>query len=75
MKETKYQYIRKSGEVTFENNDAATIYELMARDLIAKKLQRCTYIKSMRRVNNYDGTITITMYQANGDKAVYTVPW
>lgn len=51
-----------------------TIYERLAGMLISKKINRCTYITRIKRVNNYDGTQTITITQDNGYRMVFIVP-
>ena len=42
--------------------------------LISKKINRCTYITRIKRVNNYDGTQTITITLDNGYRMVFIVP-
>jgi hypothetical protein len=54
--------------------DPATVYSRLAGALIAKKLNKCTYITRIKRVNNYDGTQTITITQDNGYRMVFIVP-
>jgi len=49
------------------------IYKQLARDLIAKKINECTYIRLIKRKQNYDGTITITIYYDNDVKRTYTI--
>lgn len=53
--------------------DEKEIYESLAHDLIAKKISACTWIKSIKRTQNYDGTITITVLYDNNCRSLYTV--
>lgn len=66
----------KSGskwEVTYTCTDEKEVYDSLAHDLIAKKINACTYIRSIKRNNNYDGTQNITISYDNNVRAVYTV--
>lgn len=54
--------------------DKKTVYERLAGMLIEKKLNHCTYITRIKRVNNYDGTQTIIITQNNGYRMVFIVP-
>lgn len=58
---------------SYINNNPADVYESLAHALIAKKLHACSYIKSIKRTNNYDGTQTVTVNYDNGVKTVYIV--
>lgn len=49
------------------------IYESLARELIAKKLLHCEWIKSIKDRTNYDGTRTITVTYNNDTRAIYTI--
>lgn len=49
------------------------IYKSLATDIIAKKIHKCLWVKSIRDVSNYDGTRNISVYYNNSCKAVYTV--
>ena len=53
--------------------DEAIVYKHLASDLISKKINGCEYIKSIKRVNNYDGTQTITVTHFNNYRSIYTV--
>ena len=59
--------------VPFRTTDAEYIYKDLAKCLIDKKINKCTYIRSIKRIPNYDGTQTIVVTHDNGVKAVYTV--
>lgn len=52
------------------------VLEMLTSDLIAKKVNQCKYISRIKRVNNYDGTQTITVYYSKdigGGKRVYRI--
>lgn len=53
--------------------DELEIYKSLSADLIAKKLNNCSYIKTVKRVCNYDGTQNITVTYNNDCRAIYTV--
>ena len=53
--------------------DKEDIYKSLATDIIAKKIHKCLWIKSIRDMSNYDGTRNITVYYDNDCKSVYTV--
>lgn len=63
----------KKYEVDTIITDVAAVYESLARDLVAKKLQACNWITSIKDRTNYDGTRTITVTYNNGCRALYTV--
>jgi hypothetical protein len=66
--------LKKGGWVEAHTiTDEATVYARLSEDLIAKKINKCLYIKSIKRVNNYDGTQNITAVYDHGVKVVYTV--
>lgn len=76
MREIKRVVEVKEGRnwnIHHEVTDEKEIYESLAHDLIAKKLSSCTWIKSIKRVQNYDGTITITVNYDNNCRSLYTV--
>jgi len=62
---------------TYRTEHRDIVYERLTHDLVAKYLEKCSYIKSIRRTQNYDGTITITIYMQHGsagaERAVYTI--
>ena len=58
---------------TFVETNPGAVYESLASDLANKFLCKCSYIKRVKRVNNYDGTINISVYYVDDVKAVYTV--
>ena len=76
MREIKREFQIRSGNkwgTTHETTDPAEVYEFLSRDLIAKKINACTYIKSIKRVNNYDGTQTITVTYDSATRNIYTI--
>jgi len=54
--------------------DEAEIYRRLSENLIAKKINKCLYIKSISRRQNYDGTHDITVTFVNGVRHIYTIP-
>lgn len=71
----RVMYVKEKNKYieTITQTDAAQVYEYLAHDLIAKKINACRYIKSIKRRNNYDGTQQITIIYDNNTKAEYTV--
>lgn len=63
-KYVREEYVEQSGE---------EVYRHLANDLIAKKLNECRWIRSIRRRNNYDGTQTIVVSYDNDVRAIYTI--
>lgn len=53
--------------------DKTEIYKSLSDDLLHKKIHKCSYIKSIKDMCNYDGTRTIITYYDNGVKRVYIV--
>ena len=49
------------------------IYDSLTKDLIAKKLNKCTYIKSIKRIPLYNGFQRITVTYDNDVRRIYTV--
>lgn len=58
---------------TYRDENPATIYDSLAHDLIAKKVNACTWIKSVKRVPQYNGLQTITVTYDNGCRSIYVV--
>lgn len=58
---------------SMRQTDPATVYEYLSKELIAKKINQCTYIRSIKRQNNYDGTQNITVTYDNNVRAIYTI--
>ena len=59
--------------ISHETTDTNEIYRSLSRDLIAKKFNGCTYIKSIKKTPNYDGTNTVKVYHDNGVKVTYII--
>ena len=49
------------------------IYDSLAHDLISKKICGCTWIRSIKCVQHYDGFITITVTYGSNCRAHYTI--
>lgn len=63
---------RKWKEI-WRDTDPREIYDRLAHDLIAKKLNGCTYIRSVKRVQHYDGFITIIVTYGDNVRTFYTI--
>ena len=63
----------KQYEVTRICENRAEVYESLSRDMINKKLCGCTYIKSIKRVNLYNGFEKITVSYDNDVRRIYTI--
>lgn len=70
---TNYVKEGRTWKESYTNNNPADVYESLSMALINKKIHSCSYIKSIKRVNNYDGTQSITVNYDNGVKTVYIV--
>lgn len=71
-----YTYERREGRnyrETYRNENPGEVYERLAQELISKKLCGCSWIKSISRVNRYDGTAKITVRYDTGDRGTYIV--
>lgn len=60
-------------EVTHTVSDVADVYKSLANDLVNKKLNKCTYIKSIKRTPLYNGFDEICVVYDNEVRAIYTV--
>lgn len=66
----------KEGRVwreTFVATDPTEVYRYLAEELIAKKINACSYIRSIKRTNLYNGYQKIVISYDNGGRAVYTI--
>lgn len=70
---TNYTKNGRNWEESYRNTNPADVYESLSLALINKKIHACTFIKSIKRTPNYDGTQTITVMYDNGVKTVYIV--
>lgn len=76
MKEIKRvaeKKVNKKWVETFTCTDELEVYKALTSDLIAKKINACQYIKTIKRTPNYDGTQTITVTYDNDCRSIYTV--
>lgn len=63
----------KKYEVTNVIENRTEVFESLARDLVNKKLCACTYIKSIKRVNLYNGFEKITVTYDNDVRRIYVI--
>lgn len=78
MKAAKRIFQEKRGRkwiTTYESDDQTLVYRGLSEDLIAKHISKARFVKSIRRTNNYDGTITITATYDNETRNLFVVPW
>ena len=73
MKKTIEVKNGKKWEVTNIIDDELSIYQSLANDLIAKKINQCSYVKSIKRVPLYNGTQKIIVTYDNDCRAIYVV--
>lgn len=73
---SKYQYFKRitthKYECTFESNDDVYIHKKLIDELIAKKIDKCTWIKSVKKEYGYPFK-KIIIYYDHGGKGVYYV--
>lgn len=62
----KYELVRTC-------SDPLTVYQELTHDLISKKMCNAQYIRSIRRVQNYNGTISIIVNYDNNVRRTYTI--
>ena len=63
----------KKYEVERVIENRAEVYESLARDMVNKKLCCCNYIKSIKRVNLYNGFEKIIVNYDNDVRRVYII--
>lgn len=75
MESMKVENLKNGGwYINYETFKADVVHESLMHDLISKKLEGCSEIKSIRRRQNYNGTITIIVtYKGGTTRRVYTV--
>jgi hypothetical protein len=68
-------YIKENNKYieTYSTDNKLEIYENLCNLLISKKINRCKWCKSIKRVNYYYGYQEITAYMLDGAKYVYIV--
>lgn len=59
--------------VTTETTNEIEIYKSLTLDLVSKKLNGCTWIKSIKKTSHFDGTMTITVTYDNNSRSIYNV--
>lgn len=60
--------------VTYQAKDnSAYFYRRLSNDLIAKKINECRYIRSIRREPLYNGITNIIVTYDNDVRATYTI--
>lgn len=65
----------RSWKVIWETDNEARVHEELMRDLVAKKLHECTYIKSIKETTDYTGYRTITVTYDNDTRRRYRIRW
>ncbi len=58
---------------TFTENNETNVYKSLSADIVAKKINKCQYIKSIKRVQRYTHC-EITVLYDNNTKSVYFLP-
>ena len=58
---------------TYNTSDPLIIYQRLSGALIAKKINCCKWVRSIRRENLYNGYQRITVFVNYGCKEVYTI--
>lgn len=58
---------------TYSSTDPETIYRRLTNSLIAKKINCCKWVKSIKRENLYNGYQKITVFEDNGVKEEYII--
>jgi tRNA(Ile)-lysidine synthase TilS/MesJ len=74
--ETKRVFEVKKGRAWCESvviTDPVEVYKFLAEELIAKKINACSYIRSIKRTNLYNGYQKIVISYDYGGRAVYTI--
>lgn len=70
---TYYEKTSAGYNETWKTDDAYQVYKDLAQELISKKINSCTWIKTIKRRQLYNGYIEITVTYDHGGKRVYTV--
>lgn len=76
MAKVVYQKKTNNGYVPTWEKEGDEVWEQLCVELIAKNLEGCSYIRSIKRRNNYNGTITIVVeytLSSGGGRRIYTV--
>jgi hypothetical protein len=54
--------------------DATTVYHHLSEDMVYRFIHKSPMVRRIKRVNNYDGTVTIVVTYDNDHRKVYVVP-
>ena len=73
IKEVRQAKKNNKWETVYTITDEKEVYKALSEALIAKKLTKVSYIRSIKRTQNYDGTLTITVSYTGGVRAIFTV--
>lgn len=73
VKCTYEEKTRNGYTVTWETTDAEQVYSDLAHELISKKINACSYIRSIKRTPLYNGTQKITVTYDHGGRRIYIV--
>ena len=73
IRATTYTKEGKRCKEHHETTNPETVYKKLLDDMISKKLNGCTYIRKIERVNLYNGFNRITVYYDNGVKTDYII--
>ena len=72
-KEIECVTVYVDGRVVRTNTEKETIFRDLTSDLISKKINHCSYIKSIKRNQLYNGFIDIIVFYDNGVKRIYHI--
>lgn len=64
--------VGRAYETTYICEDPARVYESLANALVSKKLNFCSYIKSIKRIQMYTH-VEIIVTQDNGYRSIFKV--
>ena len=76
MDKTHYVYQNKKGrgyETVQESDDADWINRQFLRELVAKKLAACSWVRSIRREPLFNGFHKYTVTYDHGGRSIYTI--
>lgn len=73
VRATTYTKEGKSWKECHETTNPEAVYKKLLDDMISKKLNACTYIRKIEKVNLYNGFNRITVYYDNGVKTDYII--
>lgn len=74
-RESRRLETKVNGKWTYEGQTfiVKDIYDFLAHELIAKKINKCTYIRSIKRRPLYNGFIEVIVLYNDGVRAIYTI--